>query len=645
MYLIKKWKFVLPVIAVFMFSSIACADSAAKTSKGITELGKLEVTGSRLAEEISDIPAPAYVVTKEEIDSMGARNVSEVLSRIPGVIGLSNGSASMTQSQTVKIRGLATEILLLVDGVPFMNTYSMAGSSAFDLRTIPMDSIERIEVVKGASSAIYGSNAAAGVINVITRKGSEKSTAFLKAESGSAAFFRGTARGTVALENDFRVTAGYTKTKETADVKQRRTNATSLPGTYDYGKYYDANDYTFRVDKDYWSLAGDWGNLDSEFEYDKVPNFQKNDYARLSVNYNDGTNVGRFYYHKDNKSNKTVGNLWGDENNKFSGTTLGAAFNRKQLLFGVPVVYGFDWRQEQMELEDFTGALDALEVDKKRNGIAPYIEASIPVGQANLDLGLRYENWSVDDADNVNEFIPRLSLNWESPSGKLWYATAGRHFMMPGIYQMFYEASGFYGKAASPNLKPEKGWTYDIGIKDEAAKHPWKLGVFYMDMEDKIMWNSAGSATDPAYLNVAEYKAWGFEGQYRFNINDHWSLTPGFAYTHAEEKESSMGEWKRSNDPRWDISAFLNYKKDAWEAELSAHYYGDRILAENLYGTDFSKDNEDIFIVNASISWQLLDNQKVRLTCANLFDKEYIVGSSGYITPERRLILSWECQF
>ena len=642
MYVFNKWKFILPVLAVFMISATANAADATKTSKGIQELGKLEVTGSRLAEDITDVPAPAYVITKEEIDSMGARNVSEVLDRIPGVTGLSNGSSSMTQGQGVKIRGLGSEILLLVDGVPFINAYGMSGSNAFDLRTIPMDSIERIEVVKGASSAIYGSAAAAGVINIITRKGEGKSTGFLKAESGSGGFFRGTARGTVELNNDFRVTAGYTKTKETSDVKLRRKNATNLPALYDYGKHYDGNDFTFRVDKDFWSLIGDWGNFDSEWEYNAVPQFQKNDYARMSLNYNDGVNVARVYYHNNNKHFRNINGIY-SENNKYTNSTVGAAFNRKQELFGVPVVYGIDWRQEKIKVEDFVGA-PKVDYDKTRNGFAPYLEASVPVGQANLDLGLRYENWSVDDAENVSELIPRLSLNWESPSGKLWYVTAGRYFMMPSFSQMFYEAIGSYPAAISPNLKPEKGWTYDIGVKDESAKHPWKLGVFYMDMEDKIAYNFATSAVDPAYINVSEYRAWGFEGQYKFNINDNWSLMPGFSYTHAEEKASKSAEWLRSMDPRWDISAFLNYKKDAWAAELSAHYYGDRILQKTGKGA-FANDNEDIFIVNASVSWELFDNQKVRLTCANLFDKEFVLGSSGYINPERKIIVSWECTF
>ena len=631
----KKWKIVLPLIAICVIFASAGASFANNASEKVQDLGKVEVTGSRLAEDITEVPAPAYVITKEEIDDTGARNLSEVLDRIPGVMGLTSASSSMARTQEVMIRGLGSEILLLVDGVPFTNTYGMSGSNGFDLRTIPLDSIERIEVVKGASSALYGSAAAAGVINIITRKGYDKPTGFIKAEGGSGGFFRGTVRGTAVLSDDLRITAGYSKTKETGDVKMRRLTKTDEPAKYDYGTDYNANDYNFRIDKGFWSLVGEWGDFDSRYEYDKDPNVQLNDYSRVSLNYNDGTNTGRIYYRTDNKDS----NSGTSDHNKYDSTSMGITFNRKQELFNVPFVYGFDWQKQNGKTYDVIASKQKY--DKKRSGFAPYVEASIPLGQANLDLGLRYENWSVDDAENVNEFIPRLSLNWESPSGKLLYFTAGRYFMMPTLSQIFSEYK-LYGIEDSPNLKSEQGWTYDIGIKDERAKNPWKLGAFYMDMEDKIVYT--GSKGEPAYTNVAEYKAWGFEGQYKFNINDNWSFTPGFAYTHAEEKASSSADWVRSGIPRMDISAFLNYKQDKWRAELAAHYYGDRVVDKKTTGK-FAKDDEDIFLVNASVAWDVFENQTLRLTCTNIFDKEFILSSSGYINPERKIIASWECKF
>ncbi|HCL80543.1 MAG TPA: TonB-dependent vitamin B12 receptor, partial [Synergistaceae bacterium] len=151
------------------------ASSLAQGAEDIREFDRVEVTGSRLADTLEDVPAPVYVITAKDADLSGARNVQEVLDRVPGIVGLVNGAA-MTQAKGTTIRGLTTEVLLLVDGVPVMNSNYGTGAvlgAPFDLRIIPVGSVDRIEVVKGASSALYGSHAAGGVINVITKKGAD----------------------------------------------------------------------------------------------------------------------------------------------------------------------------------------------------------------------------------------------------------------------------------------------------------------------------------------------------------------------------------------------------------------------------------------------------------------------------------------
>lgn len=202
---------------------------------------------------------------------------------------------------------------------------------------------------------------------------------------------------------------------------------------------------------------------------------------------------------------------------------------------------------------------------------------------------------------------------------------------MPSFYQIFGDNSNWV--IGNHNLKPEKGWTYDIGVKDNTAINPWSFNVFYMDMEDKINMNNSYTQ----YINVDEYRAWGFEGQYKWNFHENWSYTQGLSYLHAEEKTGSS-DWTRSDMPRWDISGILNFKKAPWNAELSAHYYGDRQLTNAVY------DEEDIFIVNAAVSWKV-DRTTIKLACVNLFDKEFYLNNSGYINPERRFILSATYEF
>ncbi len=651
-----KNSIVIPMIVfLLVFSSSAFAGTGTGVTSGdvvsddkkeeVQEVARVEVTGSRLAEDIREVPAPAYVITKEEIEMSGARSTQEVLDRVPGVNGLRNSSASALDKSVV-VRGLTTEVLLLVDGIPFRTSSYGTGvsmGSPFDLRTIPLENIERIEVVKGASSAVYGSNAAGGVINIITKKGMEDSGGTLLIEGGNHGWFRGAVRGTAVLSDDVKVTVGYTKTQENAEINIRKRS----DGTYDKATDYSGNDFVFGIEKGKWSFSGAWGDYDSDWEntYNNnistvYSNTQKNKYQRFALTYADEVNSGRIYYNMNEKDYSFYSDPSYISNYEYKDSSMGLMFNRKQNIFGLNGVWGIEWRRESSE---YTGRSNSggwitedTPYDLKRDEISPYFEVSVPVGEMGLDIGLRYEHWSVDEGETVSELIPRLSLNWESPSGKIWYLTAGRFFSMPSFYQIFMPDRN-YG-IPNPNLKPEKGWTYDIGVKDEKAVNPWNFGIFYMNMEDKIKYESDPITWVGQYVNIDEYRAWGIEAEIKFNFHENWSYTQGLSWTNAEEKAESSDEWERSDMPRLDLSGSLNYAKGPWAGELNAHFYGDRNIDGGVYKDD------DIFLMNASVSWKE-GSHKLVLSCTNIFDREFVLDDQGYITPERKFILSWQYEF
>ncbi|MCD8162897.1 MAG: TonB-dependent receptor [Synergistaceae bacterium] len=626
--------------AVFLFSSLLALPAFAAekaVSADVAEVAAVEVTGSRLAESTADVPAQTYVITREDIDNSAARDVQDVLSNVPGVNGLLN-SASMAQDKYVSVRGLTTEVLLLVDGVPYMGTNYGTGSmgNPFDLRGISLTDVDHIEIVKGAGSAIYGSNAAGGVINIITRKPTDKSAGSMTVEGGNKEWFRGNVRGTVLLSNDLRVFAGYTRTQE-GETKIKLVDPAG--GLYDYGREFRGDDYSFGFTKGPWAFKAELGDYKSEWDntygVSTANDKQKNEYKRFLLNYADGVNTGRLYYY-DNKRDYTYNYTDPMASiTHYIDKVFGATYNRKQELGTLPFVFGMDFRHENGNVSVSTFTDDMY--DKSRNEYAPYIETSIPIGDAAFDIGLRYEYWDIDGGEDAHEFIPRFSLNWANKNGLMYYVTAGRYFSMPSFYHIFGDESSWV--IGNSNLKPEKGWTYDIGVKDDTAKNPWSFNIFYMNMEDKInyTYRLSGSMYEGQYINVDEYRAWGFDGQYKWNFHENWSYTQGLSYLHAEENTGSS-DWERSDMPRWDISGILNFKNDPWSAELSAHYYGDRQLKNAVY------DDEDIFIVNAAVSWKV-DRTTIKLACVNLFDKEFYLNNSGYINPERRFILSATYEF
>ncbi len=647
---IRKYSLIPMVVFIMACSSVAFADTSAEAvsddkKEEVRELARVEVTGSRLAEDITEVPAPAYVITKEEIEMSGARSTQEVLDRVPGVNGLRNSSASALDKSVI-VRGLTTEILLLVDGIPFRTSSYGTGvsmGSPFDLRTVPLESIERIEVVKGASSAVYGSNAAGGVINIITKKGMEKSGGSILIEGGNHGWFRGSLRGTAVLSDDLKVTVGYTKTSENTEINIRKRP----DGTYDRATDYSGNDFIFGIEKGKWAFSGAWGNFDSDWEntynYDLstvYKNTQENEYRRFAITYADEVNTGKIYYNENEKDYSFYSDPLYVSSYNYRDSSMGLMFSRKQDIFGLTGVWGFEWRREESEYKGSSdsawGKTQDTPYDLKRDGFSPYFEVSVPIGEMGLDIGLRYEHWNVDEGEDVNELIPRISLNWESPSGKILYLTAGRFFAMPSFYQIFMPDRN-YG-TPNPDLKPEKGWTYDIGVKDEKAANPWSFGVFYMDMEDKIKYQSDSVTWIGQYVNLDQYRAWGIEAEMRFSFHENWSYTQGISWTDADERSEGSDEWTRSNMPRLDLMGSLNYAKGPWAAELNAHYYGDRNIDGGVYKDD------GIFLMNASLSWKEGDHKLV-LSCTNIFDREFVLDDQGYINPERKFILSWQYNF
>ena len=634
---LKKRKFLATLAFMFLFAPSVYANPAEESAEPIVQLERVEVTGSRLAETLADVPSAAYAITSQDIILSGARTLQEVFARIPGIITLAN-SASMTQAQGLFMRGLNTEILLLVDGVSYMNASYGTGplGSPFDLRNIPLDSVERIEVIKGASSALYGSHAAAGVINIITRKGANKTGFATSLEAGNASWFKGTAQAQ-AVGETVSATLRYTRTEE------GKTKIREIPldrAGYDYSDTFKGNDWALRLDGDRWSAIAEGGDHDSKWNYTNTwtetptiqSNTQKNDYSRLQAQYSDGTNSGKIYY---NANNRDVVDASGFSS--YRDNAWGAMLTRRQKLFSLPAAFGLDWRSENSRYSNRENPYgDDTPYDLTRNGISPFLEVSIPVGDLAFDIGARYEYWDVDNGEDVNEFVPRFSLGWETPTGKFWYLTAGRFFAMPSFYQIFLPARGL--GHANPNLSPEKGWTVDFGTRDTKAKNPWSLGAFYMNIDDKINYKYDPVTWVGQYVNAQEYRAWGIEGTYTLNLSKQFSYTEAFSWIDAEQKDHQGDSWKRSDLPRWTIQRRLNYRQAPWEAEVSLQTLRDRSLSNPVF------DDDSIYIANAALTWEKGEH-RLRLACSNLFDKQYVIDNEGYLTAERRYSLSWNYRF
>jgi len=565
------------------------------------------VTGSRIYQSLEEVPAATYVVTSEDIERSGATELGELLSStVPGIyISPRNGS---TQEDNIKLRGLVTEVLILVDGVPYYKASHGAGAAAYDLRSIPLGDIERIEVVKGASSALYGSMAAAGVINIITKKAKGEGVSIL-GEVGTNEWRRGSVSAWTS-EGDFSARIWYDHSEE--GESPLSWDGANLNKNLDYDQ--DSGGLTLRSGP--FTFSGVWGKYTSRWTYSGDEDHQKNDYSRFYLKWEEKTARVLLYRHEQEKEYKDP---WG--RSFYDDEAWGAEFSKNTTWKDSLVSWGAAFRSEKL-----SGVSEG-----KRKNYAPFMELSRPVGDIILNAGLRYEIWDQDGAKDYNELNPKLSLSYQALNGTLWYLSAGRFFAMPSFYEI---AGDGVWVNPNPNLKPEKGYSYEIGCKGHDEQGPWNIGLFYLNMEDKIVWPSGGSR----YENADEYRSWGLELSRQWKLSLLWDFRLGATWMKAEEKKNN--QWNRASTPEWDVDAAFIYADGPLSGQVVVHYLGNRNAGPNT--------ESNVTTVDASLEYERKP-YTIRLSAYNLLDEEYWASSSSYGTyyygPERRVYLTLEYQF
>jgi iron complex outermembrane receptor protein/vitamin B12 transporter len=484
--------------------------------------------------------------------------------------------------------------------------------------------------------------AAAGVINIITKTPDKYKTSII-AEGGS---------------NDWRrysASAGIKGDVFDVGIRYNHREEGEVPIRYYGDEVYKALDYdedsaSINLSKGNWRFGADFGSYDSKWDAgNPMIDKQEDDYKRFYLKYADVKNEVIAYAHFINKEYVQGGATGSADPNMplpsdYDEDIWGLEFTQKSSIGEVPLAWGVAYRSEKLSAngENFdynTESFYSISYDGERYNIAPFAQFSFLLGDTFMDIGLRYENWDVDNGKDESEFAPKISFYHQDASGKLWYLTAGKFFVMPSLYQL-------YAKDAmlepNPNLLPEKGYTYDLGVKDPNNK--WNVGLFYMTLDNKFKWDQIGSKG--RYINLAEFRSLGIEGQFEKALTSNLKWINGMTWQKPEEKTNPGDPWQKGGTPQLELYSELNYDSGPWFGSLSAHYYGKR-EKDNLSGDDNGRADDDFVTVDAILAYDMED-YKITLAAYNIFDEEYIIdtfGSIETIGPERRVYLTFEHLF
>lgn len=599
---------------------------------GASESHVINVTANRMALLDLDTPAAMDVITDKDIMNSGAKNAFDAVNMVPGITSFSYGASGLeygAMDSRVNIRGLERGSLILVNGVP-MNLNGKGG-----LSSIPTGSIARIEVLKGAASALYGSDAMSGVVNVITKTPTKEggSATIGVGNMGSQTYKinYGTPRFLIGIERGF-----FGKQDPSTPV---RTDSVSHPRGYEY--------YTAR-DK-----GNSIGIFMSGKLSDKVTlNFSrfegKSAYAQLSTESN-ATNRNRHsttYAYDDSKNNASL--IYKD------GNTTGTLFyndrdlkgkNRKHSLPSytsndsnyIARQYGFDVQHEW----DFRGGKDYLiagvlgkretyrttsgpvYASPHRHSLALYGSYSYQINPTwTTVVGLRYTDIK-DPVKNQHVLTPQFQLNHRINKESSVYMNVGKAFTMPNLSDTFKTVNRQYQSVSGRNLKPEEGWNYELGYKHITNKDSWKVAAFYMDFKNFFSWKPDSNGKMTIRVNGGRFRNVGVEAQYGRKLTDRLKVTVGAAYSNPKQMEIDKNYWKQAN-PKLQFTGGIHYNSSTWTAGSSINFVTKRMKNRD------GGINPNLVAWNAYVGYQFNENSSVRLDARNLLNRHNVISNGDW---------------
>ncbi len=481
------------------------AVASAEISAGATDLDKIVVTGTRTDVAIEDSLVPAQVINREEIERTQARSLPELLKGRAGINLTNQGGAGKLTS--VFLRGAESDhVLVLVDGVRIGS--ATAGLASF--QDLPVDQIERIEIVRGPRSSLYGSEAIGGVIQIFTRSGGLGFSPHFRIGGGSnnlreasAGFSNRTERGWISAEGAYQETDGINACRGSGTLFQGcfadepdddgyRNVSVSLRGGVNLTEAL--------------TLEGHFLNADADNEYDgsifggnEAENTQRVAGGKLTWNASDRVKLAVQAGRADDKSDAYYRDAATSDLRTFVNTfdtqrDTAAVQADITLTEGHLLTTGGDWQQDN--ITSTTG----FSVDSRDN-TGVFVEYQGRLGAHQLQASVRND----DNEQFGNHATGSAGWGMAFGDGFRLNASYGTGFKAPTFNDLYYPGS------ESPDLKPEQSRSLNIGVAQYKDNWNWTFDVFETHIDDLIVFVYLPPTYQGVGLNVDEARIRGAE--------------------------------------------------------------------------------------------------------------------------------------
>lgn len=609
-------------------------------------LDDMVVTASRVPTQKVDTPADISVITKEEIADQNYASASDALRAIPGVNVLGSGAKGSSMGQDKILLNGDERVLVLVDGRR-MNLGSSGNSSADWLP--PVNAIERIEVLKGGGSALYGTDAVGGVINVIMKKGSDIGNhVTVKAAGGSWNAEQYAISASGSTDSGLGLIVSATKERR-GEYKFKNANGKSQllknSGYDDTGVIVKLDqkvgeDNRIGVNFEHINAEGGspfgysgFGNTDSHkrisnnvaLRYDWNESSDERGYVQVYKNYQHAHFRSPVASRQSNFTDSTIG-IEAQQNFKFSDTDEMTA--------------GLEYYKTTVDNNAlYTGKRDI-------NNKAIFAENRwefAPTWQ--LNAGLRYDHHS----KYGSEVTPKVALNKKFDENSNVYLSWGRVFNAPTTDDLFWHQVdssqwGTFYTYGDPNLKPEKGYVWTFGGNTKLnEKTSLSANVFYSKITDAIDWDYTSVPNYTLAVNVNKEKRRGLELSLNHDFDD--NLSAYASYTYVQVKQDKGKGFTKDLTTKPNIyRAGLKYKNADWLFTLNANAVTGQ--SENTFV------DSSYFTLDLGAQYKINDNAKLFINGYNLTNARYAEfgglyknGEAKYPMAGRSFIIGAEYTF
>ena len=624
----KKERFVLAFFTGCLISAVSLQAQTGKDSTKVARsyaINEVVVTGTRSETDVRHLPMTVSVVGRPQLEASQQTSVLPVLnSQVPGFFSTSRGvmgyGVATGASGQMSLRGIGgpaqaglptTGLLVLIDGHP--QYMGLMGHPIADAYQTMM--AERVEVLRGPASVLYGSNAMGGVINIVTRKMQEDGIR-TNINIGAGSY------GSIQTEATNRIRKG--RFSSTVTASYNRTDGHRADMAFEqYGGYAKLG-YDFT---DNWKV---WGDVN-------VTRFNATNPGSVMKPYIDNDQRitrGMTSFALENYYEKTSGALsffynWGDHwiNDGYQpgGEPLQYRFNSNDQMLGVSwyqsvqlfqgnrLTVGADYFHFGGEAwNQFFDGHRETSANKSLNEVAGYVDFRQDIAAwLTLDAGVRVDYHS----QTGTEFIPQVGLAFHLPENAEIKAMASKGFRNPTIREMY------MFPPQNPDLKPEKLWNYELSFSQRLMDNrlSYGLNVFYINGENLIIRLPNPNGSGMLNQNSGEIENWGAEANVGYQFNPVWSVMANYSWLHMENPVLASPEHK--------LYGGVNFRKGRWSASTGIQY------VKGLY-TDLDAATKENFVLwDIQGSFKATNYLSFYVRGENLLAQRYEINA-GYPMPK-----------